>query len=42
MDMLAPGPIGHFLISPGMLIGLAVTAAFLLAAARLHRFRGPV
>ena len=42
MDMLVTRPIGSFLISPGMWIGLAVTAVFLLAAARLHRSRGPI
>jgi ABC-2 type transport system permease protein len=32
----------HFLINPGLWIGLAVTAAFLAAAVRLRRYRGPV
>lgn len=41
MEMLAPDAVGQFLMSPGMGAGLAVTAAFLLAAARLHRSRGP-
>jgi ABC-2 type transport system permease protein len=36
---LAPG---KFLISPGLWIGLAVAAAFLAAAARLRRYRGPI
>jgi len=31
----------HFLINPGLWIGLAVTAAFLVAAVRLRRYRGP-
>ena len=31
-----------FLISPGMWIGLAVTAAFLTAAARVRRSQGPI
>ena len=40
-------PLGHlhpggFLMSPGLWIGLAVTAAFLAAAARMRRNRGPV
>ena len=33
---------GGFLTSPGLWIGLAVTAAFLVAAARMRRNRGPV
>lgn len=33
---------GRFLISPGLWIGLAVTAAFLITAARLRRYRGPI
>lgn len=41
MDMLAMHP-GHFMIRPGMWIGLAVTALFLFAAVRLRRDRGPV
>ena len=32
----------HFLINPGLWIGLAVTAVFLGAAARLRRDRGPI
>jgi len=32
----------HFLINPGLWLGLAVTAAFLAAAVRLRRYRGPV
>jgi ABC-2 type transport system permease protein len=33
---------GHFLASPGLWLGLLVTAGFLLAAARLRRYRGPI
>jgi ABC-2 type transport system permease protein len=33
---------GHFLMSPGLWIGLALTAAFLFAAARLRRNREPI
>ena len=33
---------GHFLSSPGLWLGLAVTAAFLFAAVRLRRHRGPL
>jgi ABC-2 type transport system permease protein len=34
--------LGEFLASPGLWIGLALTAAFLFAAARMRRDRGPV
>src|SRR6266478_4392169 len=33
---------GHFLSSPGLWIGLGVTAALLAAAVRLRRYRGPI
>src|ERR1022692_1996907 len=33
---------GNFLISPGLWIGLFVAAAFLAAAIRLRRYRGPL
>jgi hypothetical protein len=33
---------GQFLIRPGLWIGLAVTAAFLAAAAHLRRCREPI
>ena len=42
MDMLAPDPLGQFLTSAGLWIGLAVTALFLFAAVRLRRSRGPI
>ena len=32
---------GHFLVSPGLWIGLMFAAAFLIAAARIRRYRGP-
>jgi ABC-2 type transport system permease protein len=32
----------HFLISPGLWMGLAVAAAFLFGAVRLRRYRGPI
>ena len=32
----------HFLISPGLWIGLALTAACLAAAVRMRRYRGPI
>jgi len=34
--------VGHFLISPGLWLGLAVATAFLAAAVRLRRYRGPI
>ena len=34
-------PQAYFLISPGLWIGFAITAAFLIAAVRLRRYRGP-
>jgi ABC-2 type transport system permease protein len=39
MTLMAPA---HFLISPGLWIGLVLTAAFLAAAVRLRRYRGPI
>jgi ABC-2 type transport system permease protein len=42
MDTLAQLTPGQFLISPGLWIGLVVTAAFLAAAVRLRRYRGPI
>ena len=42
IELLVALSIGSFLISPGMWIGLAVTAVFLFAAARLRRSREPV
>ena len=39
MTQLTPG---RFLTSPGLWIGLAVTAIFLAAAVRLRRYRGPI
>jgi len=33
---------GHFLMSAGLWLGLAVTAAFLAAAVRLRRYRDPI
>ncbi len=42
MDMLGPQSPGEFLTSPGLWVGLAVTAVFLFAAVRLRRYRGPI
>jgi ABC-2 type transport system permease protein len=39
MTHLTPG---NFLFSPGLWIGLAITAAFLGAAVRLRRYREPI
>lgn len=40
--MLGPFTPGEFLSSPGLWIGLAIMAAFLVAAMRLRRDRGPI
>jgi ABC-2 type transport system permease protein len=42
MDSLTQFTPGQFLISPGLWIGLAVTAVFLTAAVRLRRYREPI
>lgn len=42
MEMMAPDHASHILMSPGLWIGLALTAAFLYAAARLRRSRGVI
>jgi ABC-2 type transport system permease protein len=42
MEMMAPDHASHILMSPGLWIGLALTAAFLFAAARLRRSRGVI
>jgi ABC-2 type transport system permease protein len=42
MDPLMQLSPGKFLISPGLWIGLAIFAAFLAAAVRLRRYRGPI
>lgn len=34
--------VGHLLASPGLWVGLGITAAFLAAAVQLRRYRGPV
>ena len=39
MTMLAPA---HFLLNPGLWIGFLFTAAFLTAAVRIRRYRGPI
>jgi hypothetical protein len=33
---------GQFLTSPGLWIGLAVTAAFLMVSIRMRHYRGPI
>jgi ABC-2 type transport system permease protein len=42
MDPLTYINPGHFLVSPGLWIGLALAAAFLAATVRLRRYRGPI
>jgi ABC-2 type transport system permease protein len=42
MDPLTVLSLAKFLISPGMLIGLAVFAAFVAGAIRLRRYQGPI
>jgi ABC-2 type transport system permease protein len=42
MDMLDQLNPGRFLMSPGLWIGLAISAIFLAAAVRLRRDRGPI
>jgi ABC-2 type transport system permease protein len=46
-DMFPTSPMthitpGHFLSSPALWIGLAISAAFLAAAVRLRRYQGPI
>jgi len=40
MDMLAPHPLVHYVVTPALWGGLALTAVFLLGAARLRRGAG--
>ena len=42
MDPMTHLTPGHFLSSPGLWIGLAISAAFLAAAVRLRRYQGPI
>ncbi len=42
MDPMTHLTPGHFLSSPGLWTGLAIAAAFLAAAVRLRRYRGPI
>jgi ABC-2 type transport system permease protein len=42
MNMITSVDPGKFFSTPGLWIGLAVAAAFLYAAARLRRYRGPI
>ena len=42
MDPMTHLTPGKFLSTPGLWIGLAITAAFLAAAVRLRRYRGPM
>ena len=42
MNTIVPHSPFHFLISPGLWIGLALTAAFIAMAVRIRRYRGPI
>jgi ABC-2 type transport system permease protein len=42
IDSLAQLTPGRYLSSPGLWIGLMVAAAFIAAAVRLRRYRGPL
>jgi ABC-2 type transport system permease protein len=42
LDMMTPEPMGRLVTSPGLWTGFAVAAAFLFAAVRLRRSRGPI
>ncbi len=42
MDSMTHFSPGNFLASPGLWIGLALTAAFLAAAVRIRRYQGPI
>jgi ABC-2 type transport system permease protein len=42
MDPMSDLIPSHFLSEPGLWIGLAIAAAFLFAAVRLRRYRGPI
>jgi ABC-2 type transport system permease protein len=42
MDPTTETTVAKFLTSPSLWIGLAITAAFLFAAVRLRRYRGPI
>jgi hypothetical protein len=42
MDAMTHLTPGKFLVSPGLWVGLAITALFLAAAVRLRRSQGPV
>ncbi len=42
MDVMASLTPVRFVIEPGLWIGLAIAAAFLTAAVRLRRYRGPI
>jgi len=42
LDSLAQLAPGKFLSTPGLWLGLTFAAAFLFAAVRLRRYRGPI
>jgi len=42
MEIISALTLAQFLSAPGLWIGLAIAAAFLFAAVRLRRYRGPI
>jgi ABC-2 type transport system permease protein len=42
MDTLTPFTLGQFLTSPGLWVGLGITAVFLAVAVRLRQYRDPI
>jgi len=42
MEIISALTLAQFLSTPGLWIGLAIAAAFLFAAVRLRRYRGPI
>ncbi len=42
MEIISALTLGQFLSTPGLWIGLIIAAAFLFAAVRLRRYRGPI
>ena len=41
MESMTPDTFGQYLMSPGLWLGLALTAAFIAFAVRMRRYRGP-
>jgi hypothetical protein len=42
MEIISALTLAQFLSTPGLWIGLIIAAAFLFAAVRLRRYRGPI